>query len=391
MTPALVNLPMRMRCRAAGVALLLLGALPLAHASSNCDALLRPDAAQIDADYGALQAYLALNAAAEYDRLDKLDPDARVADAAYRVFSTEFDGSRSPEEFRQRVRARLRGEGYALGAPELRGEARMHVSEQQMSDWTACAAAARSGALLVVAAPPEQATIPLKLSYAAPAAVPKAELIIAIVGGAVDGNGTLHETVDGKALRTYAITPDKGSERLIVSVNVAGLSDRLIIDRGADAPVASITACDEPVAVEASSGGLVPAGAAKGAKPWAYGCKEARRVVVPLPSPGVAATAVSVCDAPVDVTYRRQSGIGYLLTPASKPGAAVMQACRVISERKVAAATAACTHQVPALVCNGARPISIVGDVLAPAGKGKAPPYAYLCERATTQPVCAGG
>ncbi|MBS0446836.1 MAG: hypothetical protein JSR59_12910 [Proteobacteria bacterium] len=383
------------------LALLLASLAVVAQAATSCDAMLRPAPDQVAADYAVARAYVALEAASEYERLTLLDARGRMADPIYRLYAVEFDGSRSAEEFRQRLRVRWRDEDYEAGVLELRGLARSHVSARQIADWSTCAAKSASGSLLLVAAEPNATSFRLEVAFVPPAGIEQSTIVLSLDGARVDGQHTVSDRYDGKLTRSYVVKPEPGSRRVIVNATIAGVSDALIVDVAPRPPLVSITACDELAGVRPRSdaegaAGLVPLSADDRAKPWGIGCKATRRAValqVAADAPADAAMTVSVCDGPAGMTYRRTAGQGFVLSPESRPGATVVQACRAIVERRVRKAAASCADPVPALVCGGTpRPLALAGDVVVPAAaKRGAESYALLCASAHTQPVCAAG
>jgi hypothetical protein len=381
----------------------LLGA-PAVCAAGVCDALLRPDEARVQADYSVLQAYMAENADDEYARLKALDRNALAADATYLRFSAEYDASNSPEEFMRRVRTRLRDEAYESRTPELRGLARVSVSDSQIAAWTQCQSGSKSGALLVVASNPNPNSFPIKVAFSPPVGQEHADLVLTLGGGLIADQPTFSDRFDGPASRTYTVKPVPGGKSVTIVANIAGISDDVAVDVTPRVATASVTVCDDLVAVghtgsDAAAAGLVPVALkeshAGAGKAWAYGCKQVRRVAALQPAADTRAdqrTTVSVCDGPAAVTYRLKSG-SYVLAPGSKAGAPVMQACARISEREVLSASSGCPNTALAMVCTGRpRAVNALNDILVPGGlKGPGDSYAVLCEGARTQKVCVSG
>src|SRR5919197_799223 len=83
--------------------------------AEQCESSLSPTLEITNIDYRVKQAYMYVNASLEYDRLQNLDRDSRSADASYKLFSAEYDESKTREEFQQKVRQRLVSEVTAPG------------------------------------------------------------------------------------------------------------------------------------------------------------------------------------------------------------------------------------------------------------------------------------
>src|SRR5215831_10499623 len=81
-----------------------------AQSTAECDGVLVPNTESVKTDYRLAQNFMYVNAESEYERLKKLDKDARGADGSFLAFSAEYNESKSSEEFREKVRQRIKRE-----------------------------------------------------------------------------------------------------------------------------------------------------------------------------------------------------------------------------------------------------------------------------------------
>jgi hypothetical protein len=91
-----------------------------AQSTAECDGVLIPTVEQSSNDRRMILAFVSVNAKTEYERLKKLDKDARAADATYKVFSAEYNDSRSREMFQEKTRNKLTELNFNLNESEAR-------------------------------------------------------------------------------------------------------------------------------------------------------------------------------------------------------------------------------------------------------------------------------
>lgn len=200
------------------------------YASLDCGAVLRPNEEKFASDYAVTQAYMYQSAAYEYDRLKKVDSNSRSADASYKLFSAEYSDSSSREDFQERIRNRLVRESFKMSASEARALSRIFVTDVQVSAWVKCVESAGGGAVLIVANDPNASSFPISISFMPPTGVGEASAKIDLDGGAISNRGSLTEKFTGKSSKSFIVKPTQGSKQVVITTNVAGLSDNLTIN-----------------------------------------------------------------------------------------------------------------------------------------------------------------
>lgn len=195
-----------------------------------CDAVLRPNEMNAKSDYAVMQAYMSYNAEHEYDRLQNLDKQSRSADISYKLFSAEYDDSRSREDFQERIRDRLKKELFNMNASESRALSRVYVTDKQVEGWVSCIQASGGGAVLIVANNPNPKSFPLRVTFLPPNGVGQATMELSLDGGLIDGRRSLEQKFVGKSSRSYIVKPKQKTTEVVIAANIAGLSDDLTID-----------------------------------------------------------------------------------------------------------------------------------------------------------------
>lgn len=203
---------------------------PRALAAPVCDAVLRPNEVTTKSDYAVMQAYMSYNAEHEYDRLQNLDNQSRSADISYKVFSAEYDESRSREDFQERIRNRLAKESFNMNASESRALSRVYVTDKQVEGWVECIRHSGGGAVLIIASNPNPRSFPLRVTFLPPTGVGQSTMELSLDGGLIDGRRSLVQKFVGKSSRSYIVKPKQKSTEVVIAANIAGLSDDLTVD-----------------------------------------------------------------------------------------------------------------------------------------------------------------
>jgi hypothetical protein len=200
------------------------------YASPNCDAVLRPNEEKFASDYDVVRAYMRLNAENEYDRLNKMDSNSRSADASYKLFSIEYNESSSRKKFQENVRNRLSREAFEMKESEARALSRIFVTDVQVAAWVKCEEAAGGGAVLIVANDPNASAFPIKISFMPQTGIGEAIVQLELDGGKINSRTSVKEKLMGKSSKAFIVKPVSGSKQVVITANVAGLSDTLTVD-----------------------------------------------------------------------------------------------------------------------------------------------------------------
>ena len=156
-----------------------------------------------------------------------MDKSARDADVMYKAFSLEYSDSSSRQDFQERVRQRLSKESFKMQASEARALSRVYVSDEQVKAWSDCM---KSGGVLLVASYSNQTAFPLKVSWSPPVGVGQGNMEIALQGGLIEKKSKISDKFTGKSSRTYLVYPLQNTAQVVITANISGLSDALVVD-----------------------------------------------------------------------------------------------------------------------------------------------------------------
>jgi hypothetical protein len=212
------------------LALAVLGFSTVAYAALDCSAALIPTVEQSQSDYTMLQAYMFLNAEAEYDRLKTMDKSGREAQASYKMFSAEYGESNSREEFRDKAKQRLTQEGFSMNISEAKAAHRRYLTETQLVAWKACVIAqSQAGSVLLQARDITKEGFPLRVDWVPQTGVGEGDLELNILGGLINGNSQITEKLVGSRTKSFIVVPIQDSKAVVVTANIAGRSDEFTV------------------------------------------------------------------------------------------------------------------------------------------------------------------
>lgn len=213
-----------------------------AESVSACDTALAPTIESASLDYGSVQAYMSLNAAKEYDRLQKASASERAASASYKFFGAEYSDSKSSSEFEQRVRERLTKENFHFNENLSKASYRQYLSEAQLNAWSKCVQSVTgSGAVLVYAASVGADGFPIKVKWIPQTGVGSGQLRLRIARGKIDGQTEIRTELNGASERAFIVVPDKTTKNntepsIVLTAEIRGVSDIMVLPLAFERP-----------------------------------------------------------------------------------------------------------------------------------------------------------
>jgi hypothetical protein len=279
----------------------------------NCEAVLIPTQEQTSSDFRTFQSYWYLNAETEYDKATSGSSSSQSGSALIPpYFAGEFSSSSNKAEFSERVRSRLRQEGFTLEASGAHSYMRRGLDDAQIAAWRACVNG--PGGLLLAARNITAKGFNLVVTRTPPMSASNGRVTVDITGGHLTSRRTaqrIQESTNGAGTKTYQILRDANTTETRVTANYRdGFSDQLVIQYDQPAAVIVVMAShmaggyvryDQPselVVSATSTGGpsenvtftvTTPrAGTYDMQAMWAAGTDTELWVYTPPPNPGVA-------------------------------------------------------------------------------------------------------
>ena len=205
------------------------------HASAQlakCEASLVPTETSGASAYSRTVSYMYLNAEEEYDKLKNSTDSQRSASASYKAFSAEYGESTNKSEFSEKVRNRLRKEGFSLSEDEAKSSYRRFLTPEQLKAWETCVATT-SGVSQVLLSSKEGAAnaIPIKMQWWAGQNRGTGTLKLLVANGKINGKTYVDKYLAGSGEYAWFVTPDNNTDPVLLIANIEGASDSLTILR----------------------------------------------------------------------------------------------------------------------------------------------------------------
>ena len=202
-----------------------------AQSVAACQAVLTPTIEQSNSDYVRMQSYMYTNSEYEFDRLKKMSNESRSADAGFKAFSAEYEDSNTREEFSERVRRRMRAEGFTLNESEAKSYARIGLTDKQVDGWMSCVSnVSGAGGILLTPRGISGNTFNLRIARVFQSGVGSGRLELGVSNGTINGVKQFTEQYVGSGAKTYEVIADSPQSKVSIRTNLASLTDDLVVD-----------------------------------------------------------------------------------------------------------------------------------------------------------------
>lgn len=200
--------------------------------SSNCEAVLIPTEEQTKSDFRTFQSYWWLNAENEYDKATSGDSSSQSGSAAIPpYFFGEYKASTSRSDFSERVRSRLRQEGYTLDNSGAHSYVRRGLDPAQINAWLGCMNG--PGGFLLSARDVTDKGFNLVVTRTPPNTIGNGPVTVDMTGGHLPRKGStqkIQESTNGAGTKSYQVLRERGATETRVTGNYRnGMSDQLVI------------------------------------------------------------------------------------------------------------------------------------------------------------------
>jgi len=201
----------------------------------TCEGMLQPSEEVSKTDYKSQQAYVRVNALYVYEALRQMSTEQRAADASYKIFSAEYNDSKSAQEFQEKINSRLDREGFNLSEAAARSYYRKNLSAKQLEEFNKCVqnVLGTPGVFVSANMPSLKAPFTVKVSWIAPkAGSVSTSISLDIVGGAVNGlTQWTSDSILGSFDRVVVVSPHANVSRVIVTATAGGYSDSVTVEQ----------------------------------------------------------------------------------------------------------------------------------------------------------------
>jgi hypothetical protein len=174
---------------------------------TNCEAVLKPTETQTSSDFRTFQSYWWLHSEHEYDKATSGNSSAQSGSAVIPpYFFGEYKSSSSRADFSERVRSRLRQEGFTLDNSGAHSYMRRGLDDAQIEAWLGCVKAA--GGLLFSARNITDKGFTLVVARTTPNTTGNGRVVVDITGGHLPGrwgSQKIRESNEGAGAKTYQI------------------------------------------------------------------------------------------------------------------------------------------------------------------------------------------
>lgn len=197
-----------------------------------CQQVLVPTEEQATSDYRRMQAFMSINSSYEYDRLTSLSEESRALEGSYKMFSAEYNDSRTKEEFSERIRQRLSRENFTLSESDARSYAKVGLTDFQVAAWLKCVERVTgAGGLLLSARNNTDNGFSLLVERIFPRNVGSGSVNITLVGGKISNRRFLQESYKKDGSKAYEVTRDKSAPAVRISGTLMSMfADSVLVD-----------------------------------------------------------------------------------------------------------------------------------------------------------------